>query len=235
MRILLLGGTAEARELAEMLAIRGVDAVLSLAGVTDAPPSPLPHRKGGFGGEQGLIDYLQAAQITQLIDATHPFAAQMSRHASAASKATGIPLLRLTRPAWPLQPQWLQVSSIAEAAVALPKGARAFLALGAQSLAPFATRPDVWFLTRSIQPPATRLPGETILARPPFALADEIALMQAHKITHLVTKNAGGAQTIAKLHAATELGIQLVIITRPVLPPAAEVSSTHDALKALTL
>ena len=232
MRVLLLGGTGEARELAALLAARGIDATLSLAGVTDAPHSPLPQRRGGFGGVAGLAGYIRAHTITHIIDATHPFAAQMSHHAAAASSETGAKLLRLIRPAWALRPHWQAVDSLADAAAALPNGARVFLTVGSQSLMAFQRR-DLWCLTRAIAPPATRLRGEVLLARPPFSLEAEAALMRERAITHLVTKNAGGSQTAAKLDAADALGIKVVIINRPVLPPAPEWATPETLLGAL--
>ncbi|MEX0970766.1 MAG: cobalt-precorrin-6A reductase [Paracoccaceae bacterium] len=242
MRVLLLGGTEGARELAALLAAQGIDATLSLAslslaglslaGVTEAAHNPLPQRSGGFGGVAGLCAYIRAQSITHIIDATHPFAAQMSRHAAAASAKTGVRLLRLTRPDWALRPHWQAVASLADAAAALPKGARVFLTVGSQSLAAFQAR-DLWCLTRSIQPPATHLLGEVVLARPPFTLAGEVALMRQHAITHLVCKNAGGNQTAAKLDAADQLGIKVVIITRPVLAPAPEWATPETLLGAL--
>jgi precorrin-6A/cobalt-precorrin-6A reductase len=233
MRILLLGGTAEARELAVELSKHFIHATLSLAGLTRATPGPLPTRSGGFGGVEGLLNYLQAERITHVIDATHPFAEQMSRHAAVACAQTGVQLLRLIRPAWPARPNWQHVANIAEAAAILPPNARVFLSLGAQSLGAFTQRPDLWCLTRSIELPLTALPGVTILARPPFTLEGELALMGEYAITHLVSKNAGGNQTAAKLDAAAQLGIAVVMVARPVLAEAPEYPSPAALLKAL--
>lgn len=232
MRVLLLGGTGEARALAAQLADQNINATLSLAGLTAATPSRLPQRSGGFGGVAGLVAYVRAQSITHIIDATHPFAAQMSHHAAAASAQTGAKLLRLIRPAWALRSHWLVVDDLDTAAASLPNGARVFLTVGSQSLAAFAGR-DIWCLTRSINPPGTALPGATIRARPPFSYDNELALMRDNSISQLVTKNAGGTQVEAKLAAADALGIKVVIINRPMLPPAPEWATPETLLKAL--
>ncbi len=209
----------------------GGRAILSLAGVTNKPIAPF-QRRGGFGGVEGLGEYLQAENISALIDATHPFASQMSWNASQAAVQAGLPLLRLARPPWPVEASWKQCSTLQETAMHLPAGARVFLSVGSQSLEPFLERRDVWFLCRSIEPPA-RLPinSELILARPPFSYADELSLLKTHKITHLVSKNAGGTATKAKLEAAATLGIKVVMVKRPQLPAAFEVETVQDALK----
>lgn len=236
MRVLILGGTAEAAHLADALAARGVDGMLSFAGLTNRiVDTELPIRLGGFGGAAGLADYLRFGGYSHVVDATHPFAAQISAHAVTAAALTALPLIRLQRPAWPPRDTWQTVPDLTAAATILPRAARAFLAVGAQSLGPFAARPDLWCLTRSIQPPKTPVSGISILARPPFTLASEIALMRQYEITHLVTKNAGGDQTAAKLDAASALGIAVVMVARPVLPPAPEVDSVVAALAALEL
>lgn len=226
MKLLVLGGTAEARQVAE-----ATGAVLSLAGATRKPLA-MPHRVGGFGGVAGLVGYLQAEGFTAIIDATHPFAAQMSRHAYEASAQCGLPLLRLARPPWPEQPAWQMVESLSAAAAALPSHARAFLTVGSQSLAPFLPRDDVWFLSRSIEPAAqSPVNGTAILQRPPFSLQTELALMAAHNITHLVSKNAGGEATAAKLTAADALGLQVIMVKRPRLPAVLTVETVAQAVK----
>ncbi len=226
MSLLILGGTAEARELAAAL---GGRAILSLAGVTKRPLAT-PHRLGGFGGAAGLAAYLSAAKISAVIDATHPFATQMSRHAAQATEQTGLPLLRLQRPEWPISPDWQLAADLPMAAARLPAGARVFLSVGSRSLAPFLHRRDIWFLTRCIEPPGHSPHGEVLLAHPPFTLAAETALLKAHKITHLVSKNAGGGATRAKLDAAKALGIEVIMVNRPQLPGAFEVASVARAL-----
>ncbi len=205
--------------------------MLSLVGATRNPLTQA-HRTGGFGGVAGLIAYLQENAFQGIVDATHPFAAQMSQNAFDASKALGLPLLRLERPPWPNAQGWLVAKDLTQAAEALPAGARAFLSVGRQSLSPFLTRKDVWFLTRSIEP-APQLPphGITILQRPPFTLAGEIDLMKIHSITHLVSKNAGGAATRAKLEAAATLGIKVTMVNRPRLPNALTVETAAQAVK----
>jgi len=226
--ILVLGGTAEARKLAEAL---GARAILSLKGTTRHPQA-IAQRVGGFGGVAGLTRYLDEAGITRIIDATHPFAAQMSAHAVAA--AGGRPLLRVQRPAWETKPEWRQVDTLTEAATALPAGARVFLTVGSHSLAPFLQREDIWCLTRAIEPP-TRLPrhGMLELARPPFTLASEMALMEQHKISHLVSKNAGGRATATKLEAAAALNVQVIMVKNPRLPEVLTVETVAEAVKWL--
>lgn len=230
MSVLILGGTAEARKLAEAL---GPQAVLSLAGVTDgAAQQGYRQRRGGFGGVDGLAAFLAAKSIGAVVDATHPFAAQMSQNAAAATTRLGLPLLRLERAAWPNDPLWQSATTLDAAAKTLPAGARVFLSVGSRSMQAFLPRADLWCLTRSIEPPA-RLPakGEAILQRPPFTLEAEIALMQAHRITHLVSKNAGGQATEAKLAAAAKLGVQVIMVKRPQLPAALTVATVAEAVK----
>ncbi len=227
MKALVLGGTAEARLLAEAL---GEEAVLSLAGVTKKPLS-MRHRTGGFGGVAGLEAYLRAEGFKCLIDATHPFAAHMSHNAFEAAKLTGLPLLRLERPAWPTEPEWLVVENLAKAAKAIPTGARVFLSVGRQSLGAFGGRNDMWCLTRSIEPPLNAPIGEVLLQRPPFLLQDELDVMLEHNISHLVSKNAGGEATRAKLEAANQLGIKVIMVKRPRLPEALTVETVAEAVK----
>lgn len=228
MTILVLGGTAEARALTQAL---GENSVLSLAGVTQKP-LVIPHRVGGFGGVEGLAAYLRAEDIQGVIDATHPFAAQMSLNVFDATKTIELPLLRLERPPWPSQPKWQNVANLEAAANALPTDARVFLSVGSQSLGPFIAREDIWCLTRSIEPPVLLPPhGEAVLQRSPFALENELALMSRHKISHLVSKNAGGQATFAKLKAAATLRIQVVMVKRPQLPEALTVETVAEAVK----
>ena len=237
MNILLLGGTTEASTLARLLAGRGLagspwHATISLAGVTREPaPQPLPCRIGGFGGVAGLATYLRAHQIDALVDATHPFAAQMTRHAAAAAALTGTALLTIDRPAWPLQPGWREVSTMADAAGALgPHPRRVLLTIGQKDLAPFTAAPQHRYVVRSIDPPAAPPPGALVLtARGPFTEAGERALLREHGIETLVTKNAGGSATAAKLAAAAALGVAVVMIGRPALPPGLVTVPTAEA------
>ena len=222
-RSLILGGTTEASTLARALAAAGADAVFSYAGRTEAPVAqPLPTRIGGFGGVDGLISYLRAEKIDAVVDATHPFAAQMSRNAIEACARAGVPLIGLQRPAWRAGEGnlWTHVDDIDSAIAALPdQPARVFLAIGKQNLAGFAARPHHYLLRLVDAPSAPPLPDCTVvLARGPFDAAQDLALLQAHRISHIVAKNAGGAGAEAKLIAARSLGLPVILIDRPKLP-----------------
>lgn len=238
MKILILGGTAEARELATRLVALGHDVITSMAGRTQDPILPKGGiRMGHFGGVPGLCAYVRAAHIEALVDATHPYAGAMSRNAVAAAQSAGIPLVRYMRPAWEPQPgqQWRVVESVQEAADTLPAGANVLLTTGHGGLPVFLERQDCRLLVRAIEPPASPLPhhAELLLSRPPYDLAGEMALMRRHAITHLVTKNSGGAQTVAKLEAARQLGVTVIMIARPHYGPALEVASVDAAVAAL--
>ncbi|MDJ0388978.1 cobalt-precorrin-6A reductase [Roseomonas sp. E05] len=226
MRVLLLGGTTEGAALARALAGNSrVRARLSLAGATRAPrPQPLPTRIGGFGGVAGLVEYLRAECIGAVVDATHPFAAQMTRHAAEAAGRCGLPLLRVDRPAWLPQPgdNWAEfpdMTSLAAALGAAPR--RVLLTVGQKELAPFRAAPWHHYVIRSVDPPAADvLPpdAEVLTATGPFALEDERALLRRHRIGLLVTKNSGGAATAAKLTAAREMGLPVRLLARPPAP-----------------
>ena len=238
MRLLILGGSSEARTLAEALVAAGHHVTTSLAGRTRQPASPPGRlRIGGFGGVPGLCAYLGIEPFDWLIDATHPYAVQMSGHAVAASRATGVPLLRLNRPGWsePAGAGWLHVEGFAAAATALPAGACVMLTTGHAGLATFLARGDCRFVVRLIEAPDLPLPAhaELLLDRPPYGFEEERAVMRAHAATHLVSKNSGAAATAAKLEAARSLGVVVVMVQRPTLPPAFEVSSVAEALAAL--
>ena len=238
-RVLVLGGTTEASQLAVALAAAQVNAIFSYAGRTESPlAQPLPMRVGGFGGVEGLSAWLQQQRITHVVDATHPFAAQMSRHAVAACAATGTPLLALERPAWRAQPgdYWHLVPDMASAASALPETpARVFLAIGRQHVEPFLTRTAHWFLLRlvdaTVAMPADR--GHIVLARGPFNEAEDTALLRAHRITHVVAKNSGGSGAQAKLGAARALGLPVILIERPSIPLRPTVSRVDAVLNWL--
>ncbi|ATG34894.1 precorrin-6A reductase CobK [Phaeobacter piscinae] len=224
-RILLLGGTTEASALAKTLAEAGADAVFSYAGRTAKPVrQPLPTRVGGFGGVGGLAAYLLAEAITHVIDATHPFAAQMSTNAVQACKSVGVPICAFERPAWQAGEgdQWVHADSIEGAVDALPEApARVFLAIGKQNLAQFAAKPQHHYLLRLVDKPEAPLPlphATVEIARGPFDAAGDTALMQRHGITHVVAKNAGGAGAAAKLTAARGLGLPVIMIARPEVP-----------------
>lgn len=201
------------------------DAVFSYAGRTNAPiAQPLPTRIGGFGGAAGLAQYLGDNHFTHVIDATHPFAAQMSRNAIAACAATETALMALQRPAWVAGPQdlWSHMPDNEAAVAALPDApARVFLAIGKQTLQAFAARPQHHYLLRLVDAPDAPLPltdCSLVIARGPFTEAGDTALMQRHHITHIVAKNAGGSGAQAKLDAARALRLPVILIDRPVLP-----------------
>ncbi len=214
-----------------------MDAVFSYAGRTGAPVAqPLPTRTGGFGGAEGLADYLRAEGITHLVDATHPFAAGMSRNAIAASEATGVPLLAFERPAWQAGPgdDWRCVADVGEAVAALPDApARVFLAIGKQTLQPFAAKSQHHYLLRLVDPPEGPLPlpdAEAVIARGPFGEEDDLRLLTDHRIGWIVAKNSGGAGAEAKLIAARRLGLPVVMIDRPMIPGRAT-AGTVDEVK----
>ena len=226
-RVLLLGGTSEASQLARALAEAQVDAIFSYAGRTAAPlAQPLPTRVGGFGGVAGLQRWLQAQRISHVVDATHPFAAQMSGNAVHACAAAGVPLLAFERPAWQQQAgdQWRCVADIDGAVAALPPTpARVFLAIGRQNLLPFAPSahcaPHHYLLRLVDAVPDLPLPdAQVVIARGPFTVEGDRALLLQHGITHLVAKNAGGGGAAAKLEAARLLGVPVILINRPAVP-----------------
>src|SRR5690242_1385570 len=228
MKVLLLGGTGEARTLAELLTAEGIDVVSSLAGRTTDALLPLGEvRKGGFGGADGLGDWLREHRVDAMIDATHPFAATMTAHAMAASRETGVPLVVLRRPGWTPGPgdNWHWAESATAAAELLPdlRIKRVFLTIGRQGLDAFATT-GLWTLARCVDPPEPRPTWcELLLARGPFSVADEVQLLTHHRIDVLVTKNSGGPATAAKLDAAEQLHIPVVVIRRPPLPDGLDV------------
>lgn len=233
LRVLLLGGTSEGRALGARIASDPrYEGVVSLAGRTSAPAAQaLPTRVGGFGGVEGLMRYLAEERIDRVIDATHPFAAQMSANAREACAALGIPLLVCVREPWRAAPgdRWIEVAGNASAARALGQAPRrVFLAIGRQGVADFRAAPQHEYLLRVIEPPdAQDLPPrcDVICARGPFALEDEIALMREKRIDVVVSKNSGGALTYAKIEAARALGLSVVMIA----PPAREgVAAAHD-------
>ncbi|MEU4556900.1 cobalt-precorrin-6A reductase [Actinoplanes sp. NPDC023936] len=222
MRILLLGGTADARRLATLLTEAGHHVVSSLAGRTRDPLLPAGAvRIGGFGGVDGLAAYLRDKRIDVLIDATHPFAATMSEHAAAACGALRVPRLVVDRPGWTASPGdvWHRVASLGDAAALLPRlGRRVFLTTGRQGIAAFADLDECWFLARSVEPPGAVAPQrlEVLLDRGPFTVDGERRLMAGHRIDVLVTKDSGGPD--AKLVAARELGIPVLMVNRPPAP-----------------
>jgi precorrin-6A/cobalt-precorrin-6A reductase len=236
-RVLVLGGTTEGRELASACAdTAGLEVISSLAGRTSAPLLPEGKlRIGGFGGVDGLAAYLRDQRIAAVVDATHPFAATMTAHAVAASARTGVPLLVLRRPGWTEQPDdvWHRVPGLEAAAALVPElGERVFLTTGRQSIAAFAEVDACWFLSRSVEPPAPPLPRRTevLLDRGPFTLERERDLLARHRIDVLVSKDSGGST--AKLDAARERGLPVVLVNRPPLPPATRTAPTVAAALA---
>lgn len=236
--VLILGGTTEARQLAERLAVRGdLDVTLSLAGRTRMPVAqPVPVRVGGFGGAQGLAAHLRDKRIALLIDATHPYAARISRNAAEAARIAGVPLLALRRPPWTrvAGDRWREVATVAEAVAALgavPR--RVFLALGRQEVGPFETAPQHHYLIRSvdpIEPPLAVPDARYITARGPFGEAAERALLAAERIDAIVAKNSGGTATHGKIAAARALGIEVVLMRRPQLPDVPAAASVAEAV-----
>ncbi|CAL9356004.1 Precorrin-6A reductase [Streptomyces sp. enrichment culture] len=223
--VLILGGTTEARRLAADLAARpGVRVTTSLAGrVTRPGPLAGDVRVGGFGGADGLATWLREQRVDALVDATHPFAASITANAARAAAAAGVPAVVLRRPGWRPGPgdRWHPVPSLAAAAQALPAlGRRVLLTTGRLGLAAFAHLADLHFVVRSVEPPEPPMPPHVhvLSARGPFTVADESALLRGHRIDVLVTKDSGGEATAAKLTAARELGLPVVIVRRPPLP-----------------
>ncbi|WP_052081300.1 cobalt-precorrin-6A reductase [Paracoccus halophilus] len=233
-RILLLGGTSEARAMAQALAGAGMDAIYSYAGRVQAlARQPLPMRVGGFGGVDGLAAYLRAERITHLIDATHPFAALISRNALVAAQRARVPLIVLERPPWAARPEdrWTHVPDFAAAAEALPgDGSGVFLAIGRQHLAPFLSRHHRWLLRFAEIASHPLRDATLIVSRGPFTVAGDKALMQRHDIGWLVTKNSGGRGAAAKLTAARELGLPIIVIDRPALPARRIVGTVAEVM-----
>ena len=235
--MLILGGTTEARELASACAGEA-EVVTSLAGVVAHPARPSGDvRTGGFGGPDGLAAYLQETGIEAIVDATHPFAATITGSAVEAAATTGTPLLVLRRPGWTARDgdDWRRVPTLAAAAELVPQlGRRVFLSTGRRGLAAFADTGDCWFLARTIEPPAPPLPRylTVVTARGPFPIESERALLTEHRIDVIVTKDSGGAA--AKLDAARELGIPVILVDRPPLPPGADrVTTVEQAVRWL--
>lgn len=236
--ILILGGTAEAVEIALRLHERpGYRVITALAGRTAAPRLPEGEtRIGGFGGVLGLHAFIELERVRWLVDATHPFATTISANAGIAAERSGIPLFRLVRPPWSRQvgDDWRSVATTEAAADALPAGARAFLALGRQHLRPFEKRRDVTFVVRVVDEPENpTLNGWTIIAGKPNAKPeDEARLFKEFAISHLVCRNAGGRASYAKLVAARAHALPVVMIDRPAPDTNADVFSDIDALLA---
>jgi precorrin-6A/cobalt-precorrin-6A reductase len=266
-RILILGGTGEARALAAGLVARGTDVISSLAGRVREPRLPAGRvRIGGFGGADGLAAFLKEEGITHVIDATHPFAGTITANAARATGETGVPRLVLRRPEWDADPSWEPVADIHEAAALVrnwpgasvpavhdgpavtavlegPTAAAAvrgspgevvFLTTGRRDLAAFSDDREHRFLVRTVDPPDGPVPSRTtlILDRGPYTVAGETGLMRDHGIGLLITKNSGGPLTAAKLEAARDLGVHVIVVQRPPLPPGSvTVPTVVEALR----
>jgi precorrin-6A/cobalt-precorrin-6A reductase len=237
-RILILGGTTEARRLAERLVERADLAVtVSLAGRTTAPAAQAALvRIGGFGGVDGLVRYLTNERVDALIDATHPYAAIISANAAAAAAVTLVPLLALRRKPWTPLPgdRWIEVADTAAAVEALGKAPRhVFLALGKSEIGIFAQAPQHHYLVRSVEPvdPPLAVPHASyVTGRGPFSEAGDRTLLVAHAIDVVVAKNSGGAATYGKIAAARALGVPMVLLRRPSLPEVPTVGTVEDAV-----
>ncbi|WP_445221171.1 cobalt-precorrin-6A reductase [Bradyrhizobium sp. Pa8] len=238
-RALILGGTADASLLAAEIARARIDAVYSYGGRTRTPADqPLPTRIGGFGGVSGLADYIRHERITHVIDATHPFAAEMSRHAVEASAETGTPLIALERAPWTKAPgdNWTEVADVTAAAAALPETpAKIFLAIGRQHIAPFATKPQHAYTLRFVDPPEAPLPfaADVIASRGPFTFDGELEMMRTRGIAWIVARNSGGDGARAKIDAARMLGLPVIMIARPELPERLRVESVAEIMQWL--
>jgi precorrin-6A/cobalt-precorrin-6A reductase len=240
MRALILGGTSEANRLANAVACLGLDAIYSYAGRTKAPAAQsLPTRTGGFGGARGLADYIGEQKITHVVDSTHPFATEMSRNAIAACAETGISLIALERAPWTKTQgdNWIEVQDLAAAANALPdRRTRVFLAIGRQHLAPFRDKPPHAYTLRFVDPPGGALPlpdAAVVVSRGPFLLGDDLDLMRSRKIDWIVARNSGGTGARAKIDAARELGLPVVMIARPDLAGRPRAERIEDVLAFL--
>ncbi|HUC63238.1 MAG TPA: cobalt-precorrin-6A reductase [Alphaproteobacteria bacterium] len=242
-RLLILGGTAEARTLAEMAARRpGLAVTVSLAGRTrDPAPQAGTVHVGGFGGADGLAQFLGDAKIDLVVDATHPFAARISRHAADACARLGTPLLMLARPAWSAEPgdRWIEVADVPAAATALAtlaaegRARRAFLTVGRQELGAFAGLDGIELFVRLVERPETPPPLRSVrilTGRGPFGLDAERALLAGYGIDVVVSKNSGGEATYAKIVAARELGLPVIMVRRPVLPEVERAADVESAL-----
>jgi precorrin-6A/cobalt-precorrin-6A reductase len=238
MRVLLLGGSMEASALARLLAADPrFEAVLSLAGRTAAPRAqPVPVRSGGFGGVKGLIRYLRGERIEILLDATHPFASQMSRNSMEAARTAGVPLLAVERPAWQKQPgdNWIEVPDMASAVAVLgPSPRTVFCGIGGQALPELEAAPQHAYFIRLIDLPIAPLdlPRAVIIqARGPFTADSDIRSFREHGIEVILAKNSGGTATVSKIEAARALALPVIMIARPPIPPRPAVATAEEAM-----
>ena len=246
LRVLILGGTGDTAELSVKINnITEIEAIASLAGRTREPVVPVGNiRVGGFGGATGLVEYLQNQKIDVLIDATHPFANHISWNAAAAATKVGIPRLLVNRPPWEKEPGdiWIEVENNTEAAAVLEnqvlgnEAQRVFLTIGRQEISVFSCLQEMWFLMRMIDPPAADVvipTGLMLLDRGPFTLEDEREILTKYNIDTIVSKNSGGNATYPKIIAAREMGIKVVMVKRPALPPGEQVADVESAVKWL--
>ncbi len=237
MTLLLLAGTGEAQQVARHLADEGRGAVASLAGATRAPRAMgLPTRIGGFGGEAGFLRYLAEAGIKAVLDATHPFAAQISARTARLCAAHDLPYCQLLRPEWvPVaEDRWTDIAAEEEAAAHIPEGATVFLATGRQGVSCFANLDGRRLICRVVDPPEAPFPmanGTYIVGRPPFSVDDEISLFTRLGVDWLVVKNAGGAASESKLAAARALSLPVAMIARPPQPDAPRVATVAEAIE----
>lgn len=232
--ILVLGGTGEARALSGMMAQAGVQGCVSLAGVTHRPRAQgLPVRIGGFGGDEGLRDYLTGQGVRAVVDATHPFATTMTERAARICAALNLPLLRLTRPAWDVQPGWV-MGDWGEIPALIPPNATVLLATGPKELTRLMDLRAKTVLCRRVDAADAPCPlrnGRWIVSRPPFTVTQERDLMAEQGVTHLVCKNSGGDAGRAKLIAAQDLGVQVVMIHRPETPDLPTVATPEQVME----
>jgi precorrin-6A/cobalt-precorrin-6A reductase len=240
-KILLLGGTTEAREIAEVLATcTEADSLMSLAGRTTFPAKfPIPVRIGGFGGAEGLASFLRANAFDLLLNATHPYADRMWNNAIDAAKLADVPLVAFHRPAWApaAGDKWSEVDGVAGAIAVLGrrKARNVFLPLGHKELVKFEAVPRHRYLIRAIETfdPPLKLPRASyIKARPPFDKASEIELLKKHEIEVMIVKNSGGSASYAMIVAARELGIEVIVINRPFVPDIAHAKNVAEVVQA---
>ncbi|MGS1093577.1 cobalt-precorrin-6A reductase [Aquamicrobium terrae] len=239
MRILILGGTTEARQAAEKLAaLPELDVALSLAGRTENPVrQPVPVRVGGFGGAEGLARHLAEQRVDLLIDATHPYAARISANAAKAAQQAGVAILALRRPGWEQREgdRWTFAEDVTDAVGALGHAPRrVFLSIGRQEAGAFAAASQHFYLVRSVdpvEPPLAAPDVRYILARGPFAEEAELALLGENRIDAVVSKDSGGAASYGKIAAARALGIEVIMIRRPVLPQVPSASTVAELVE----
>ncbi|HXX51342.1 MAG TPA: cobalt-precorrin-6A reductase [Xanthobacteraceae bacterium] len=237
-RVLILGGTTEARILAERLAERAdLEVVLSIAGRTASPiRQPVPVRRGGFGGAAGLADYLTERRIDAMIDATHPYATVISANAGAAARASGVSFVAFRRPPWRAVggDRWDEAADVGAAVRMLgDRPRRVFVALGRSELAPLVKAPQHFYLIRSVDPVDPPLPlphASYVTARGPFSEANDRALLVEHAVDIVVAKNSGGAASYGKIAAARALGIAVIMVRRPEAPDAPGVETVEAAM-----